>query len=66
MILRNAGMFMVVGGLGEVFVALGKWMIGMFTAGIGYLILTRVSYYSDRLYSALLPAFVSQLQHQRF
>jgi len=58
MIVRNGMMLILVGGLGEVFIAFGKWMIALATAGLGYIILTQVDYYSTRLYSALMPAFI--------
>lgn len=51
-------MFVLVGGLGQVFISFGKWMIALATAGIGYIILTQVDYYNEKLYSALMPAFV--------
>lgn len=58
LIVRNGMMFVIVGGLGQIFVGFGKWFIAFLTAGIGYIILTQVDYYNTRLYSALMPAFV--------
>lgn len=55
-------MFVVVGGLGEIFIGLGKWVVAIVTAGISYIILTRSHYYEEKLYSALIPLFVRSFQ----
>ena len=58
LMLRNGMMFVLVGGLGELFISVGKYLIAVVTAGVGYIILTRFEYYNSKIYSALIPAFV--------
>jgi len=58
LILRNAGRFMTLGAIGNVFIFLGKWQIALASTYCGYLIITRSSLYEDELNSPLFPSIV--------
>jgi len=51
LILRNAARFAIVGGIGEIFIALGRVFICLLTALLGYLIITNSDRYSKDLIS---------------
>lgn len=58
LILRNPLKFGVVGGLGEVFIMIGKIIISASTTLICYLIITRVEKYKTELNSPIFPTIV--------
>ena len=56
--LKNPGRFVAVGGLGNVFVFLGKIFVCALTTFIGYLIVTKTPSIADKIYSAFIPALL--------
>ena len=59
--IANPVRFGLVSGLGDMFIFIGKAFITVFSALIGYLIITRVSTYSTKIYSPIFPTFVTFL-----
>ena len=55
LLLRHPLKFGLVGVLGEIFVFLGKVFISCITTVVGYIVVTRHSYYKDNLYSPMIP-----------
>ena len=58
-IMSNAARFAVVAGIGSVFTILGKLFIALVTGVIIYLILTNSDYYTERLFSPMLPTILA-------
>ena len=58
LIMRNPLKFGVVGGLGEVFILIGKIIISSVTTLICYLIITKTDKYSKDLNSPIFPTIV--------
>ena len=58
LILRNASRFLAVGSIGAVFMFLGKWVITLGAAYIGYMIITDASPYKDEIHSPIFPMVV--------
>lgn len=55
LMLRNAARFTIAGGIGDIFVVLGKIFITGITALIGYSIITQYPVYSQNLTSPVVP-----------
>lgn len=60
LLLRNPMKFGILAVLGEFFIFLGKIFVGIITAFIGYLIITRTDRYNKVIYSPYVPTFVRQ------
>lgn len=58
LIIRNPIRFAVVGGLGEVFIAVGRIFISLMTGIICYLILTRSERYQNTVQHPEVPAIL--------
>mmetsp|Transcript_74645 Transcript_74645/g.112471 ORF Transcript_74645/g.112471 Transcript_74645/m.112471 type:complete len:140 (-) Transcript_74645:101-520(-) len=58
LILRNPAKFAIVGGIGNIFLFFGKFFIVFGATCISYLILTRVSYFSDDIQSPIIPTVI--------
>lgn len=56
--IRNPFAYTALGGVGEIFMFLGKFGIACTTALIGYSIITYSNYYKDRIFSPFVPTFV--------
>jgi uncharacterized membrane protein len=59
LLLRNAGTFITLGSIGNVFMFLGKWVICLLASYLGYIMLTRASYFNDEINSPVFPVIVS-------
>ena len=59
LLLRNAGTFMTLGSIGNVFMFLGKWVICLLASYLGYILLTRSSHFNDNINSPVFPVIVS-------
>ena len=58
LILRNASRFLAVGSIGGVFMFLGKWVVTLGSTYVGYMIITRQSYWADKIHSPIFPTVV--------
>lgn len=58
LVLRNAGRFAILSGIGEIFVAVGRIAISLLTALIGYLIINNVKSIHSQISSSILPTMV--------
>ncbi|KAL4476085.1 hypothetical protein ABPG74_009818 [Tetrahymena malaccensis] len=58
LISRNAAQFSITQGIGRIFVFFGKFFITFFSAIMGYLIITNMTTYSEKIYSAGVPTFL--------
>ena len=57
----NAMRFSLVNGIGAVFIAVGKFCITIVTLMIFYYVITTMPYFSDGLFSPVLPCIVNIL-----
>lgn len=58
LVMRNAGRFAILSGIGEIFVAVGRIAICLLTALIGYLIVNNVKSIHSSITSSILPTIV--------
>ena len=62
LILRQAGSFLTLGSIGNVFMFLGKWVICLLSSYLGYILLTRASRWKDDINSPVFPVIVTSTQ----
>mmetsp|Transcript_30027 Transcript_30027/g.5423 ORF Transcript_30027/g.5423 Transcript_30027/m.5423 type:complete len:212 (-) Transcript_30027:38-673(-) len=58
LILRNAGRFVTLGGIGHIFQFLGKWSITTAATFAGYVLITRSEDIKDEIHSPIFPTIV--------
>ena len=58
LLIKNPGRFAVVNGLGSVFILLGKLFICALSTFVGYILITEIPKYKDKIYSPILPVIV--------
>jgi len=58
LVVNNAARFAALGGVGAIFNFLGKVLITAFTTYCGYLMVTRIDYYADRVTDPIPPTIV--------
>jgi solute carrier family 44 (choline transporter-like protein), member 2/4/5 len=58
LILRNASRFLAVGSIGSVFMFLGKWVVSLGAAYVGYMLITKNKHWAYEIHSPILPTVV--------